>query len=126
MKKRVKLIIFAISGISIIIIGIILYFLIFFNISDVNEEFISSLNIPDKNFKISAYYMTGGATSGTIIQLRKEYDPTLKKNHEIIENIRGFVDLKAIKLISDKEVEVIVGFKGKFAKEPDTLFIMIE
>jgi len=121
-----KYIIFIVSGISIIIIGIIIYFLIFFNISDVNEEIITSLNIQNKNFKISAYYITGGATSGKIIQLRKEYDPTLRKNYEIIENIRGYTDLKSMKLFSNKQLEIIVGFKGNFAKKPDTLFIKIE
>ena len=69
---------------------------------------------------------TGGATSGKIIQLRKEYDPTLKNNYEIIENIRGYTDLKSMKLFSNKQLEIIVGFKGNFAKKPDTLFIKIE
>ena len=46
------------SKFRLTIIGAIIYFLIFFNISDVNEEIITSLDIPSKKFKISAYYIT--------------------------------------------------------------------
>ena len=122
MKKKLKFIIYPIVGILVILIGLVLYFLFFFRISEVNESFITSLDIPHKNYKISAYYMSGGATLGNIIQLRKEYNSS---KYDIIGNIRGYVELKNIELISDEELKVIAGFKGKFAKKPDTLYIKL-
>lgn len=94
-------------------------------VGSVHVELLDSIDIPNKPYKINAYYGDGGATGGGI-GLEMEYKNGKK---DIIYVSDGFFnDVKALELVNENKLKVILGFKikpNKFAKQ-DTVFIDLE
>lgn len=88
-------------------------------------ERLDSICIPNKEYRIDAYYFDAGATGGGI-SLEKVYENGEK---DVIYISDGFFnDVKALELINNNRLKVILGFKikpNKFAKQ-DTVFIDLE
>lgn len=97
----------------------------FYHVLGMGQELIISVEIPDKNYMIRAYYDKGlGATASSGIRIVKVYDFL---NFPVqICFLDNYTDVKGIKPISPTEIEVLAGGKGKFSKPPDTLRIKIE
>ncbi len=97
----------------------------FILVNSTHVELLDSIKIPNKPYNINAYYFDAGATGGGV-GLEKVYDNGKK---EVIYISDGFFnDVKALELINDNTLKVILGFKikpNKFAKQ-DTVFIELE
>jgi len=111
-------------------IFIILYFLFifggqFYHVLGMGQELLYSVRIPNKNYTIKAYYDRGlGATTSSGIRIVKVYD-FLHFPFQICF-LDNYMDVKKIRQISSDEIEIVAGWKGKFARSPDTLRVKIE
>jgi Family of unknown function (DUF5412) len=122
MKKRQKILIFI--GGAILVSGFFVYMIFIFAMFPIHKELLLTIDVPKQNYKIAAYYVNGGATTGNLIRIVKKYD--FLGYEKTLKNIERYVDVKEMKLISENELKVIVGFKSKFSKKVDTVFVKID
>ena len=87
-------------------------------------ERLDSISLPNKRYRIDAYYFDAGATGGGV-GLEKVYENGEK---DVIYVSNGFFnDVKTLELVSGNRLKVILGFKDNppFSKQ-DTVFIDLE
>ncbi len=120
MKKRRKNFLFGL----ILVLGGFLCVIFILVMFPIHKELLSTVDVPNRNYKINAYYINGGATTGNLIRIVKKYD--FLGYEKTLRNIDRYVDVKEMKLVSENELKIIVGFKGEFAKKVDTVFVQIE
>lgn len=123
MKKWRKVFLWSCVGLIMIVLGFFLYMLFIFEMFPVNKEHLITLAIPERNYKISAFYVDAGAASGNTIQLQKIYD---SGKFEIVKNISGYTDVKTIERVSEKTLKVVLGFKAESSTRRDTVLVEVE
>jgi len=123
MKKWQKNLLWVFLGLSVLVLGVLLYMIFIFEMFPVHEELLLTVAVPNKDYKISAYYVDGGATSSGAILLRKVH---ASGKSEILKDIPVYQDVKAMEILSAKKMRVIVGFKNGFSTKTDTVLVEIE
>jgi hypothetical protein len=123
MKKWQKISFF--TFIVVLILGVSLYMIFIFEMFPVHRALLLTVAIPDRNYEISAYYVDSGATSRGVLQLQKVY---ASGESEVIKNVPGHIDMyvKAMEILPEGKLRVVVGSKGQFTTEQDTVFVEIE
>lgn len=104
----------------VVIVAIVTWKLATFEMFEVEEVGLSSYPIKAKGYTLEIKYVTAGATTTDIVQVRKKY---ANGKIDIVKNIEGYNDLVSSYLTGDSLLHLVVRDTGYYKRPPDTIVV---
>lgn len=107
---------------TIVIILLISWQVATFKLFPVERINLSKHTVKDKSFSIDVSYVSAGATTDDVIQVRKIYEDG---RAEILQNMKDYNNFIRASLIGDSLLRLVVSDTGYYERSPDTIVVKI-
>ncbi|SFW82994.1 hypothetical protein [Chitinophaga sancti] len=109
--------------ITIIVIALVIIWQVGnFTLFPVERINLSRHPVKGKNFSLDVTYVSTGATTDNVIQIRKLYDDG---RVEIVKNIEEYNNFLGASLVGDSLLKLVVSDTGYYKRGPDTIMVKI-
>ena len=108
----------------IIVVIIVMSFCIWkmasFKMFDVEDISLSKIPVKGQGFSIGVNYVSTGATTEDVIQVRKLYN---NGKVEVVKNINEYNNFMSSTLVGDSLLRLVLSDTGYYKRGPDTIMI---